>query len=91
MRLAKYDERYAHDVPLLDEKAHALLSQLAETKGLVAAFTQEGTATLETLGKGIVDLTSKMAADAQQYEAFKKERAEEKAAFEVARIGILLF
>lgn len=82
MWLAKFDEHYAHVVPLLDEKANLLITELAEVKQLVVEFTQEGTVALDKIGNEVGKFCVKMTADSQKYDALEKEKAEDKANFE---------
>lgn len=82
MRLQRFDELYARDIPNLDQKANFLIFELAGAKQLDDEFTQEGTAALKKIGAQVGNLCVRLALDSEKFQALEKEKAEEKASFE---------
>ncbi|XP_056687293.1 uncharacterized protein [Spinacia oleracea] len=80
-QLRRYQEAYARDIPILDQKAGQLFSEIVEVKQLYLKYSREARATSEQIGTEVGKLTFRVEEDAEKIASFDKEKKDMAAKF----------
>ncbi|XP_056697356.1 uncharacterized protein [Spinacia oleracea] len=80
-QLRKYREAYARDIPILDQKAGQLLSELTELKQLYLHYTREARESAEKIGTEVGQLIFRVEEDAEKIASFAEEKKDMAAKF----------
>ncbi|XP_056698522.1 uncharacterized protein [Spinacia oleracea] len=80
-QLRKYREAYARDIPILDQKAGQLLSELTELKQLYLHYSREARESAEKIGTEVGQLIFRVEEDAEKIASFAEEKKDMAAKF----------
>ncbi|XP_056699852.1 uncharacterized protein [Spinacia oleracea] len=73
-KLKRYQEAYARDIPILDQKVGQLLSELVEVKQLYLKNSREARAIADEIGAEVGKLTFQVEGDAEKIALLEKEK-----------------
>jgi hypothetical protein len=80
-QLRRYQEAYARDIPVLDQKAGQLMAEMVEIKQLYLQYSREAREAAEQIGAEVGKLTFQVEEDAEKIASFDRERREMAAKF----------
>ncbi|XP_056693120.1 uncharacterized protein [Spinacia oleracea] len=80
-QLRRYQEAYARDIPVLDQKAGQLMAEMVDLKQLYLQYSREAREAAEQIGAEVGRLTFQVEEDAEKIASFDRERREMAAKF----------